>query len=56
MQQYIKFTAVMYVEAEGLDWGSAAEEVRQGLKFGWRHQDFSLQLSKVTEIGTDEED
>lgn len=54
MRQYIKFTAVMYVDTDGLNWGQAAEQVRGGLKYGDRHQDFSLQLAKVTEIGITE--
>lgn len=56
MRQYIKFTAVMCVDMDGLDWGRASEQVRGGLKYGDRHQDFSLQLTKVTEIGVAEEE
>ena len=58
MHQYIKFTAVMYVEPDGgggLNWEDAAGYVREGLKHGWKHQEYSLLLGKVTEIGMDEE-
>ena len=56
MRQYIKFTGTMYVDCDPLDWGSAAEQARGGLKYGDRDQDWSLTLSGVTEIGVDEED
>lgn len=56
MRQYIKFTSTMWVDCDPLNWGQAAEQARAGLRFGDRHQDFSLTLDRVTEIGVDEEE
>lgn len=56
MKQYIKFTGVLIIDDEPLNWEIAETRARAALIYGDKHQDYTLTLSKVTEIGIDEEE